>query len=236
MIIPRTVAPALVGAHDALVRVNSSQSSSVPPLLIPLCKYGNSRGSATQRDTRSAAPKACTRGCDVNHCAAESPGTGQGVVTLMVSRQLLGRAYSRVPATRPASSSGSSGPRGSTPRRLSLHYPKRPPRIPLLHCCYYLFIGGALSLWTGTYPDVHDSGSGAPLRVYQSPAAPAGSLHPPRQEIMLQTQRACRHVHFPTEEPTAWCFGTGGASESICGGRETEAQTGEGIPQDPTSH
>lgn len=165
MIIPRTVAPALVGAHDALVRVNSSQSFSVPPLLIHCANVETAKAQLGRGTPGLRAPKACTHGCDVNHSATESPGTGQGVVTLMVSRQLLGRAYSRVPATRPASSSGSSGPRGSTPRCLLLHYPKRPPRIPLLHCCYYLFISGALSLWTGTYPDVRDSGSGAPLRV-----------------------------------------------------------------------
>lgn len=43
---------------------------------------------------------------------------------------------------------------------LSLHYPERPPQIPLRLCCYYLFIRGASACFVGTYLDVPDRGRG----------------------------------------------------------------------------
>lgn len=93
-------------------------------------------------------------------------------------------AQARVPATPlSSSSSSSSGPWGLT-LRLSLHYPKWPPWIPLLHCCYYLFMDGALSLWMGTYLDVPDSEVRSPTqdvlitsRAGGEPASPETADH-----------------------------------------------------------
>lgn len=87
-----TVMPALAGAHDALVRVNTSQPSSLPPhpLIVSIVQMQKPTMAQPGRGAPGlCAPKARTRGCNMNHCAAESPGTSQGVIAVTVSRQTV---------------------------------------------------------------------------------------------------------------------------------------------------
>lgn len=112
------------------------------------------------------ASKTYTQSCNMSHCAAQPPGTRLGLTVVMVSRQSVAGMCTGPCSCRPSQQLFWQLRSLGLDATLSLHYPKWPPWIPLLHCCYYLFIDGGLSLWMGTYLDVPDSRSGAPLRTY----------------------------------------------------------------------
>ena len=91
-ITPGTARPALAGAHDALVRVNTSQPSSLPPpLIMSIVQMQKPTMAQPARGIPPGlcAPNALTHGCNMNHRAAESPGTSQGVIAVMVGRQTI---------------------------------------------------------------------------------------------------------------------------------------------------